>query len=173
LIPAAALCIALLGGLPPLEAGVSVGPVFPVGDWGQYLDTGVEARVSLQLVPLRRVRAGLAFSMDIYGDGGRGDASVTMLSPEATASFFLRPGARVFNPGLEAGFGMTRSRLESGGGDDPATWDPSWRAGPRGDFSAGNGYRGAVGFDFRGVLAEGSSADSFGLVFRISKEVAR
>jgi hypothetical protein len=173
LISFAALGIVLAAGLPPLDVGVSTGPVFPVGNWGETIGTGIEARTSVHWKPWARVGVGAALQADLFGDAWDGDASLSCIGPEISTAFFLRPGARVFNPGIEAAFGLTRSQLQSGGGTDPASWDPSWRAGLRWDFSLGMGLRGAAGFDFRGILASGESADSFGLVFRVSREVGR
>jgi hypothetical protein len=171
LVSFATLGLALVAGLLPLDVGVSTGPVFPVGGWGDNIGTGVEARASVHWKPWQRVGVGAALAADLYGDAYDGDASLACISPEVSSAFFLRPHARVFNPGIEAGIGFSRSRLQSAGGSDPATWDPSWRAGIRWDFSLGSGFRGAIGFDFRGILASGGSADSFGLVFRASREV--
>ncbi len=53
------------------------------------------------------------------------------------------------------------------------TWDPFWRAGVRWEFGLGSGLRGAVGFDFRGIMAREESGDGFALVFRVSREVLR
>jgi len=163
----------MVSGLLPLDIGLSTGPVFPVGAWGDNIGTGIEARASLAWKPWERVGVGAGITGCLYGDAWDGDASLACIGPEILTDLFLRPHARVFNPGVEAGFGLTRSRMESAGGADPATWDPAWRAGVRWDFSLGGGLRGAVGFDFRGILASGGSADSFGLVFRASREVGR
>lgn len=165
--------LVLVAGLLPLDVGISTGPVFPVGNWGTNIGTGLEARASVHWKPWARVGIGAALQADLFGDAWEGDASLACFGPEISTTLFLRPHARTFNPGIEAGFGVTRSRLQSAGGSDPATWDPSWRAGLRWDFSLGMGFRGAVGFDFRGILASGGSADSFGLVFRASREVGR
>jgi hypothetical protein len=173
LVSFAALGIVLVAGLPPLDIGISTGPVFPVGNWGETIGTGIEARASVHWKPWARVGVGAALQADLFGDAWDGDASLSCIGPEISTALFLRPGARVFNPGIEAAFGLTRSQLQSGGGTDPASWDPSWRAGLRWDFSLGMGFRGAAGFDFRGILASGESADSFGLVFRVSREVGR
>lgn len=156
-----------------IDAGLSVGPVFPVGGWGQFLSTGLDFEAFAGWGVNSRLSAGPGVSVALYGDGGGGDASLTVITPEIRGSFFLRPGARSFNPGVEAAFGYSRSSLSSGGGEDPVTWDPSWRAGLRWDFSLGGGFRGAAGFDFRGILSGIESADGFSMVLRVSKEVAR
>lgn len=164
----AAACVSVAADL---DIGLTAGPSFPVGSWGQYIGSGLSARACVQWKPLARIGAGAALGAGIYGDEYEGDASLLMITPEIVSSFHLRPWGRSFNPGIEAGFGMTRSSLRSGGGTDPATWDPSWRAGFRWDFSLGSGYRAAVGFDFAGILGSRGSSDSFGLVFRISRGV--
>jgi hypothetical protein len=120
----------------------------------------------------RSFRAGAGMEATAFGSRYDTDVSLTMLSPHVSAAYYLRPHALVFNPGIEIAGGMNRSSLSSGGGTDPATWDPYWRAGIRWDFSIGAGFRGAVGCDYTGVLASEKSGNTFGLVFTVSKEVS-
>lgn len=164
----AALCAAAPAGI---TAGISAGPVFPAGGWGDNIGSGLDLQVFGRWMSDGRFGAGPGLSLAMYGDEYDGDASLTVLTPELSAAYHLRPGAASFSPGLEAGIGYSRSELEAGNGSDPVSWDPSWRAGFRWEFGMGAGFRGAAGFDFRGVLAEGESGDAFALVFRVSREV--
>jgi hypothetical protein len=152
-------------------AGLATGPVFPVGSWGDSFGSGLEFQAFARWMFSERFGAGPGLSMVLYGDEYDGDASLDVLTPEISAAFHLRPGARSFSPGIEVGLGYSRSSLESGGGSDPVTWDPSWRAGIRWEFGMGAGFRGAAGFDFKGIVAREETADGFALVFRVSREV--
>lgn len=170
------LTLALLAALcavapADIAAGMSVGPVFPVGGWGDNFGSGLDICAFGRWMWTDRLGAGPGLSLTMYGDAYDGDASLSIITPEISASYHLRPGARSFSPGLEAAIGYSRSRLEAGGGSDPATWDPAWRAGIRWEFGLGAGFRGAVGFDFNGILAQEETGDGFSLVFRVSRKV--
>lgn len=165
------LLLVALAAQADLDAGMSAGVAFPVGQWGRQFGTGLDLGAHARWRLTRGIGAGLGLSAQVYGDAYDGDASLLVLAPSVSTALHLRPGARSFNPGLEASFGLARSVMTNAGGEDPATWDPFWRAGFRWDFGMGPGWRGAVGFDFSGVMGEGESADCFELVMRISRGV--
>lgn len=169
LIPSLVLALSAAGF--DLDVGFTASSIFPVGSWGEQIGAGLSARASAQWKPAARIGAGASLGIGIFGDEYDGDASVFMLSPEITGSFHLRPWGRTFNPGIEAGFGMNRTSMECGGGSDPASWDPFWRAGLRWDFGMGSDFRGAVGFDLASILSQKVSSDSFSILFRLSREV--
>lgn len=166
----AVLCAASAAAV---TAGLSLGPVFPVGSWGDNIGSGLDLRAYGRWMFSDAFGAGPGLALTMHGDAYDGDASLSVLTPEISAAYHLRPGAGSFSPGLEVGAGYSRSRLEAGGGSDPVTWDPFWRAGVRWEFGLGSGLRGAVGFDFRGIMAREESGDGFALVFRVSREVLR
>ena len=168
---AAILVLAALSLAAGLELGANVGLSYPVGAWGDNIGGGISGRI-LGLVPAwERLRLGAGLDLALYGDAEGGDASLSRLAPQLVARGILRPGAASFEPGIELGLGMARTGLSASGGSDPASWDPFWRAGVRWGFGLGSGLRGGVGFDFSGVLADVESAESFELLFSVSREV--
>jgi hypothetical protein len=166
------LLLSTVVGALDFDLSVSVGPTYASGGWGDNLSTGVWGRLDFRWMITPSVRAGAGMEASAFGSRYDTDASLTIMSPHLSVAYYLRPGAAVFNPGIEAAGGFARSSLGSGGGTDPATWDPFWRAGVRWDFSIGAGFRGAVGCDYTGIMAEGKSGDMFGLVFAVSREVS-
>ena len=163
---------ALGGSFLDLEVELSGGPSFPIGSWGQHLSSGFGCSLGATWHPYRILGAGLSVDGELYSSAGREEASLTRLSPMLHVSLFLRPGARSFNPGIVAAFGVTRSKLTSGTGSDPASWDPSWRAGVRWGFSLGGEFRCRVGFDFGSVIAREQAGDYFDLRLGILREVS-
>lgn len=149
----------------------SVGPTFPTGQWGRNLSTGIDARLMGEWLITPSLRAGAGVQGMLLGSTDGGSASLTIVTPQVSFAWFLRPWGRVFNPGIECAFGMGRSSLSNGDGHDPITWDPAWRAGLRWDFSMGGGFRGRVGLDYSSIIAEMEQADAFTLLFGFSTEV--
>jgi hypothetical protein len=166
------LLLAAAGSAVDFDLGVSVGPSYPSGGWGDDLGTGIWGRLDFCWKVSPSFRAGAGMEAGVFGSRYDTSASLSMLMPHVAASYYLIPGAKVFNPGIEVAGGLCRSSLSSGGGSDPVTWDPFWRAGVRWNFSMGAGFRGAVGCDYTGILAEQKSGDTFGLVFTVSREVS-
>ena len=164
---AAALSVAAL----ELDIAASTGLAYPTGKWGNSLNTGLDAGLFATWIATPSLRAGLGFSMGVYGSSDQGAASFTMLKPQIKAAYYLRPWGNIFNPGVVCSFGMCRSSLSNSGGTDPATWDPFWTVGLRWNFSIGGGFRGEVGSDYSSVMAEMESGDSFILQFGVSREV--
>ena len=154
-----------------LEIEISGGPEYSVGSWGQYFGTGISFGGCALWKASQKLGAGLALDGNIYSSNGSSDASLSILSTEAVCSFFLRPGARSFNPGLIVAIGLSKSVLSSGSGTDPATWDPSWRAGFRWGFNIGAGFRGRFGFDFGSIISSESTGDYFGIRLGVLREV--
>ena len=166
------LLLTVAGYAVDFALSVSVGPSYSSGGWGDNLSTGIGGRVDFYWKITPSFRTGAGMEATAFGSRYNTNVSLTMLMPHVCAAYYLRPHARVFNPGIEIAGGMSRSSLHSGGGTDPATWDPFWRAGIRWDFSMGAGFRGAVGFDYAGVMAGEKSGNTFGLVFTVSREVS-
>ena len=163
---AAAVCSAIDVGLSG-EIGMS----YPTGQWGNSLNTGLDAGVSASWIVTRSFRTGLGFSLSVFGSSDQGAASLTFFEPQLKAGYYLRPWGNVFNPGIVCSFGFCRSSLSNSGGTDPSTWDPFWKAGLRWNFSVGSGFRGEVGADYSSIMAEMKTGDSFILQFGISREV--
>jgi hypothetical protein len=163
--------VAMVGSAADVGVIISVGPSFPVGQWGRNLSTGIDARLAGEWMITPSLRAGAGVQGMAFGSTDGGSASLTMIIPQATLSWFLRPWGNTFNPGIECAFGLCRSSLSNGTGEDPATWDPAWRAGLRWDFSLGGGFRGRIGADYSSILAEKEQADSFTMLFGFSTEV--
>lgn len=177
--PTAAILIALLfvpahrAAALDLEIELSGGPVFPIGSWGQHLDSGMGLSLGGVWHPSSRIGVGVGLDGELYSSSGREDASLQKLTAMLQGALFLRPGARSFNPGIVVALGLTRSRLQSGTGTDPATWDPSWRAGVRWGFSIGGGFRARIGLDFGSVIASsGDNGDFFDLRLGFLREVS-
>ncbi|MBN1433732.1 hypothetical protein JW921_03165 [Candidatus Fermentibacterales bacterium] len=156
----------------PLQLELSGATVFPVGSWGQHLSSGLSASLGATWRATRSLGAGLLLEGEIYSSSGALEASLTRLSTMAQFSAFLRPGSPSFSPGIVLALGITRSDLSSGAGEDPPTWDPSWRAGVRWGFSLGGGFRCRTGFDFGGVMAEGADGDYFDMRLGLVREVS-
>ena len=166
------LLFSVLAGAMDLDLSVSVGPDYASGGWGDNLSNGILGRIDVCWKITPSFRAGAGMEASVFGSRYDTDASLSMMMPHVSAGYYLRPGATVFNPGIEVAGGLARTSLRSGGGADPASWDPFWRAGIRWDFSIGAGFRGAAGFDYSGIVAESKSGDTFGLVFTVSREVS-
>lgn len=166
-----AFSVALAAAAVNVDLSAGMGLSYPVGKWGNSLNTGVEADLYALWAPTRSLRAGPGLSMSVFGSSDIGTASLTQFKPQLKAGYYLRPWGNVFNPGVVFSFGMCRSSLSNSGGSDPATWDPFWSAGFRWNFSVGGGFRGEAGFDYSSILAEMQSGDSFTLRFGISREV--
>ena len=162
----AAVCAAI-----DVDFSGGIGMSYPTGQWGNSLNTGLNAGVSASWVVTRSFRTGLGFSLSVFGSSDQGAASLTFFEPQLKAGYYLRPWGKVFNPGVVCAFGFCRSSLSNSGGTDPVTWDPFWKAGLRWNFSVGNGFRGEVGADYFSVMAEMKTGDSFVLQFGISREV--
>jgi hypothetical protein len=145
--------------------------ITPIGGWGENLSNGLSGGLYANWLFSEKFRAGLGVQGAVFGDAFQGNASFTQLKPMATVSLYLRPHGRVFNPGIVAGFGYCRSRLSSGGGVDPASWDPFWSAGVRWNFSLGSPWRAGLGFDLESVMAADKTGDAFKLTFGVSREV--
>lgn len=170
----ASLLLLVAIGLAPamdFEVGVGSGLLYPVGDWGQYLGSGVSLRGWASYRMNRYLQTGMGLNASLYGDGYDGDASLSMIAPEALFAAYINPSSSSFNPGVELGLGMARSSLSSRGSSDPSTWDPWWRAGFRWEFGLGAGFKGKTGFDLSGALGQEQSAESFGLVLCLSRRV--
>ncbi len=144
---------------------------YPTGQWGNSLNTGVDAELSASWIVTPSFRTGLGFSLSVFGSSDEGAASLTFLKPYLKAVYYLRPWGNVFNPGVVCGFGLCRSSLSNSGGTDPASWDPFWKAGLRWNFNLGGGFRGEVGGDYSSIMAETENGDLFTLQFGISREV--
>ncbi len=172
---AAAAAILILTALAASAGGLnldaSMGISYPVGAWGDNIGSGIGTRALALWKATERLGAGAGLGLTLYGDDWEGDASLSRLAPQLVARGVLRPGAASFEPGLEVGVGMSRSRLGSSGGVDPASWDPFWRAGLRWGFGLGEGFRGGIGFDFSGVLSDVETAESFEILFSVGREV--
>lgn len=145
--------------------------ITPIGGWGEYLSNGLAGGLHGNWLFSQKFRAGVGIEGAVFGDANQGSASFTQLKPMGTASFFLRPHGATFNPGVVVGFGYCRSQLSSGGGKDPASWDPFWRAGIRWNFSLGSPWRAGLGLDLEGIMASEKSGDAFRLTFGVSREV--
>lgn len=154
-----------------INVGFDAAGITPVGGWGENLSSGLSGGLYAQWLLSQKLRAGLGIQGALFNDAYNGNASFTQLKPMATVSFYLRPHGRTFNPGIVAGFGYCRSRLSSGGGIDPASWDPFWSAGVRWDFSLGSQWRAGMGFDLESVMASDKTGDAFKFVFGVSREV--
>jgi hypothetical protein len=154
-----------------LDLGASLGLSYPVGAWGDNIGSGLGLRTRGLWKAAEGLGLGAGLGLSLYGDSWDGDASLSRLAPQLVARGVLRPGAASFEPGLEVGLGMARSSMSSSGGTDPASWDPFWRAGLHWGFGLGDGLRGGIGLGFTGVLADIESADSFELLFSVSREV--
>ncbi|MCK5130632.1 MAG: hypothetical protein KAR40_00590 [Candidatus Sabulitectum sp.] len=145
--------------------------ITPIGGWGENLSSGLAGGLYGNWLFSPKFRAGLGIEGTVFGDANQGSASFTQMKPMGNVSLFLRPHGAVFNPGLVMGFGYCRSRLSSGGGIDPVSWDPFWRAGIRWNFSLGSPWRAGLGLDLEGIMASGKSGDAFRLTFGVSREV--
>ena len=145
--------------------------ITPVGGWGENLSNGLSGGLYGNWLFTEKLRAGLGIDGAIFADANQGSASFSQLKPMADVLFYFRPGGTVFNPGLSAGFGYCRSRLASGGGVDPESWDLFWRAGLRWNFSLGAPWRAGLGLDLESVMAAEKSGDAFRLTFGVSREV--
>ena len=145
--------------------------ITPIGGWGENLSNGLAGGLYANWLFSQKFRAGLGIEGAVFGDANQGSASFTQLKPMGTASFFLRPQAVIFNPGVVVGFGYCRSRLSSGGGIDPESWDLFWRAGIRWNFSLGSPWRAGLGLDLESVVASEKPGDAFRLTFGVSREV--
>lgn len=170
----ASLLLLLVAALPPamdFEVGLGTGLLYPVGDWGQYMGSGVSLRGWAAYRIGRFLQAGMGLNGSLYGDAYDGDASLSMIAPEALFAAYANPSSSSFNPGLEVALGMARSSLSNRGSSDPSTWDPWWRVGFRWEFGLGSGFKGKTGFDFGGALGQDQSAESFGLTLCLTREV--
>ena len=154
-----------------LDLKATTGLTYSTGQWGNSLNTGVRAGFIANWIVTPSLRAGAGFALSVFGSDDRGAASLTFLSPQIRAGYYLRPWGNVFNPGLVCSFGFCRSSLSNSGGTDPASWDPFWKAGLRWNFNIGGGFRGEVGGDYSSIMAQKESADSFILLFEFSREV--
>jgi len=155
-----------------IDIAAGAGLSYPTGQWGNSLNTGVEAGLSASWIVTPSFRTGLGFSLSVFGSSDQGAASLTFFKPQLKAGYFLRPWGKVFNPGAVCAFGFCRSSLSNSGGTDPASWDPFWKVGLRWNFSLGGDFRGEVGADYSSVMAEIENGDEFILQFSISREVA-
>ena len=154
-----------------IDFAAGAGMSYPTSQWGNSLNTGVDADLSASWIVSPSFRAGLGFSFSVFGSSDQGAASLTLLKPQLKAGYYLRPWGRVFNPGVVCALGLCRSSLSNSGGTDPASWDLFWEAGLRWNFSLGGGFRGEVGGDYTSIMAEIENGDSFTLQFGISREV--
>lgn len=143
-----------------------------LGGWGKYLSNGLSGSVQAKWLFSRKFQAGLGLEGVVFGDGYSEDASLLQLKPMGILSFYFRPRGRSFNPGIVAAFGYCRSRLSSGEGVDPVSWDPFWRAGVRWNFSLGEPWRAGIGFDLESVLSSEKNGDAFKFTFGVSREVS-
>ena len=164
---AAAACSAI-----DIDFAAETGLLYPTGQWGKSLNTGVDAGLFASWIVTPSFRAGLGLSLSVFGSSDQGAASLTFLKPQLKAGYYLRPWGKVFNPGVVCAFGLSRSSLSNSGGTDPATWDPFWKIGLRWNFSLGGGFRGEIGGDYSSIMAEIESGDVFTLRFGIAREVA-
>ncbi len=168
ILAAALTSLAVAGTIDFVVEGAGI---TPIGGWGTNLSNGLAGGVQANWLFSTRFRAGLGIEGATYGDGFDGNASFSQLKPMGILSLYLRPHGRTFNPGLVAAFGYCRSRLSSGEGIDPASWDPFWRAGLRWNFSLGSPWRAGLGFDLESVAASDKSGDAFRFTFGVSREV--
>lgn len=145
--------------------------VTPIGGWGENLSSGLAGGIQFNWLVSRKFRAGAGIEGTTFGDGNSGNASFSQLKPMGILSFYLRPQGASFNPGVVAAFGYCRSRLSSGDGIDPSSWDPFWRAGLRWNFSLGSPWRAGLGFDLESVTASEKTGDAFRFSFGVSREV--
>lgn len=145
--------------------------ITPIGGWGDDLSNGLAGGLYGNWLFSPKFRTGLGIEGAVFGDANQGSASFTQLKPMGNVSFFLRPHAAVFNPGFVMGFGYCRSRLSSGGGIDPVSWDLFWRVGIRWNFSLGSPWRAGLGLDLESIMASEKSGDAFRLTFGVSREV--
>lgn len=163
--------LAALAAAANLEIEVGGAGLTPIGGWGDDLSDGLAGEIQVNWLLSRKFRIGAGCEGAIYSDGYDGNASFSQLKPMGIVSFYLRPHGAAFNPGIVAAFGYCRSRLSSGGGVDPASWDPFWRAGLRWNFSLGSPWRAGLGFDLESVMAGETSGDAFRMAFGVSREV--
>ncbi len=154
-----------------IDVAVESASITPIGGWGKNLSNGLAGGLYGSWLFSPKFRAGLAIEGSVFGDGNQGSASFTQIKPMATVSFYMRPHGRIFNPGFVMAFGYNRSRLSSGDGVDPVSWDPFWRAGIRWNFSLGSPWRAGLGLDLEGVMASEKSGDAFRLTFGVSREI--
>ncbi len=145
--------------------------VTPIGGWGENLSNGLAGGLYGNWLLSQKFRAGLGIEGTVFGDDNQGSASFTQLKPMGIVAFYLRPHGVAFNPGVVVGFGYCRSRLCSGGGIDPESWDPLWRAGVRWNFSLGSPWRAGLGLDLESVMASEKAGDTFRMTFGVSREV--
>lgn len=169
IIFAAVLASVSLAGT--LEIGIGGAGITPIGGWGENLSSGLSGELQFNWLFSRKLRAGAGIEAVTYGDGNDGNASFSQLKPMGILSFYLRPHGASFNPGIVAAFGYCRSRLSSGDGVDPSSWDPFWRAGLRWNFSIGSPWRAGLGFGLESVMAQDKTGDAFRFTFGVSREV--
>ncbi len=167
MILAAVLATAAAAGAFEIEAGVA--GMTPIGGWGDNLSAGLAGELQFNWLVSRKFRAGAGVEGAVFGDANAGDASLSQFKPMGILSFYLRPHGASFNPGVVAAFGYCRTRLSSGGGVDPVSWDPFWRAGIRWNFSLGSPWRAGLGFDLESVVSQETSGDAFKLTFGVSR----
>ena len=163
---AAAICSAI-----DIDLGAEIGMCYPTGQWGNSLNTGVDAGLSASWIVTQSFRTGLGLSFSVFGSSDQGAASLTFFEPQLKAGYYLRPWGNIFNPGVVCAIGLSRSSLSNSGGTDPASWDPFWNVGLRWNFNIGSGFRGEIGGDYSSIMAEMETEDSFSLKFGISREV--
>lgn len=167
----AALVLGVAATAGTVDFTAEIGPGFALGGWGSSFGTGLNLGLAGEWRFTPKLRAGGSVDVSSFSHTYSGNADLFMFRPSLRAAFYLNPESSTFNPGLTASFGMCRTALESGGGADPASWDPFWRAGLRWDLSLGHPFRAGLGFDLESVMASGRSGDTFRLVLSVSREV--
>lgn len=145
--------------------------ITPIGGWGENLSNGLAGGLFGSWLFSQKFQAGLGVEGALFSSKFDGSTSFTQLKPMGTASFYLRPHGTAFNPGVVAGFGYCRSRLSSGAGTDPVSWDLFWRAGIRWNFSLGSPWRAGLGIDLESVMASEMTGDAFRFTFGVAREV--
>lgn len=154
-----------------MEIEVGGAGVTTLGGWGENLSGGLSGEIQFNWLFSDKFRGGAGLEGTVYGSGNNVNTSFTQLKPMGILSFYLRPHSASFNPGVVAAFGYCGSRLSSGGGIDPASWDPFWRAGLRWNFSLGSPWRAGIGFDLESVAATEKAGDAFRFAFGVSRGV--
>ncbi len=167
----AALAFAVTASAGTADLMAEIGPGFALGGWGSSFGTGLNMGLGGEYRVTPKLRVGASADISTFSHTYSGDASLFMFRPSLRAAFYLNPGSASFNPGIAVSLGMCRTALESGGGTDPSSWDPFWRAGVRWDLSLGHPWRAGLGFDLESVMASEKTGDTFRLVLSVSREV--
>ncbi len=86
----AVLCAASAAAV---TAGLSLGPVFPAGSWGDNIGSGLDLRAYGRWMFSDAFGAGPGLALTMHGDAYDGDASLSVLTPEINSAYHLRPCA--------------------------------------------------------------------------------